>query len=52
VLDVTGGDPAASPPMPALIRATTRAIETELARRLAVSDLSAYLARSYVSENA
>jgi hypothetical protein len=45
VLDVTGGDPAASRPMLALIRATTRAIETELARRLAVSDLSAYLAQ-------
>jgi hypothetical protein len=45
VLDVTGGDPAASPPMLALIRATTRTVETELARRLAVSDLSAYQAQ-------
>jgi hypothetical protein len=45
VLDVTGGDPAGSPPMLALIRATTRTIETELARRLAVSDLSAHRAQ-------
>jgi hypothetical protein len=45
LLDVTGGDPAASPPMLALIRATTRTIETELARRLAVSDLSAHQAQ-------
>jgi hypothetical protein len=45
VLDVTGGDPAASPPMLALIRATTRTIETELARRLAVSDLLAHQAQ-------
>src|SRR6185295_9642002 len=46
VIDVTGGDPAAaSSPMLALIRATTRTIETELARRLAVSDLSAHQAQ-------
>jgi len=45
VLDVTGGALAASPPMLGLIRATTRTIETELARRLAVSDLSAHQAQ-------
>src|SRR4029078_7810890 len=45
VIDVTGGGPAASSPMLALIRATTRTIETELARRLAVSDLSAHQAQ-------
>jgi hypothetical protein len=45
VLDVTGGDPAASMPMLALIRATTRTIESELARRLAVSDLAAHRAQ-------
>jgi len=42
LLDVTGGNPAASAPMLALIRATIRAVESELARELAVSDLAAF----------
>jgi hypothetical protein len=44
VLDLTGGGPAGTPPMLALIRATARTVETELARQLAVSDLAAFQA--------
>jgi hypothetical protein len=49
VLDVTGGSPAASAPMLALIRATISTIESELARKLAVSDLAAYRAQGEFS---
>ena len=48
LLDVTGGNPAASPAMLALIRATICTVESELARQLAVSDLAAYRAQSQV----
>ncbi len=49
VLDVTGGSPAASAPMLALIRATIKTIESELARELAVNDLAAYRAQGEFS---
>lgn len=42
VLDITGGAPAADPRMLALVRATARTIETELARQVAVRDLRAH----------
>lgn len=41
VVDVTGGGAASSGPMLALIRATARAMESELSRRAAVRDLTA-----------
>lgn len=42
VLDVTGGDVAAEPQMLALVRATTRAIESEIGREVALRDLHAH----------
>lgn len=41
VVDMTGGAPAGSGPMLALVRATVRAMEAELSRRAAVRDLTA-----------
>lgn len=52
VLDLTGGAPAASPTMLALVRATARTIEAELARQLAVSDLAAYQAQGELAPSA
>jgi len=52
VLDLTGGAPAASPTMLALVRATARTIESELARQLAVSDLAAYQAQGELAPSA
>lgn len=42
VLDVTGGDAAAQPQMLALVRATARAAEAELARQVALRDLQVH----------
>ena len=52
VLDLTGGAPAGSPAMLALVRATARTVETELARMLAVSDLAAYQAQGELPPSA
>ncbi|WP_128378729.1 GAF domain-containing protein [Streptomyces cavernae] len=42
VLDITGGDAAAGPQALALVRATTRAVEADLARQVALRDLRAH----------